>query len=911
MKKFIVIFLLLTLNFKLQTLYSFSQCLTNVDFNTWTEEGDPANGDWVVGGGGSWVNQNINTPAPTFFVSPDTFINVIMEGTITPPSGDDDFIGFVFGYNEPIGNSSNYDCWLFDWKQGTQTANGYTAQEGQSLNHVQGNITAVWQYFWGHTNNPPLFDVVATNWGAGTGWVDNTTYQFTLEYTTSRVIIVIDGDTIFDIAGCFEPGRFGFYNFSQSGVTYADFNYRLKTDFTVLTPQVCAGDTGQFQFIDTSCTDVPGNLVSWDWDFGDGTFSTDTNPSHVYITPGPYAVQLIVTDYLGCQDTAIKSIVVSPQPMANYAAANVCLNQATVFADASTIANGTIIAWQWDFGDGTGTSTAQNPTYTYSIPDTFTVTLTVTSDSGCTTVVGYPVEVFPLPVAGFTTANVCLYDDAVFTDASTISSGIINSWQWDFGDGNTSNTQNPANLYNMDGPYAVSLIVTSDNSCQDTIVQPIQIYPAPNAGFSTNNVCLYDDAVFTDASSVSSGIIISWNWNFDDGNTSTTQDPTHPYLTDGTYDVSLVVITDNNCVDTVIQPLIIYPVPIAGFTTGPICLDDAAVFTDVTTINSPDNVVLWDWDFGDGLGTSTIQNPSYNYGSEGLYNVQLNATSNNSCTNNTSLTIEIYPLPMINFTSDKINGCAPLCVDFFDLTTLSGGTLNSWDWDFGDGSPDATAQNPSYCYLNNGQTSLIYDVTLTVTTNQGCQSDSTILEIEVYPVPVAIFDFSPLTGTILNPFINFIDQSISNSIALWSWDFGDGYTSTITSPTHAYADTGNYLVELLVRNPFGCLDSVIRDVVIEGDYILFVPNAFTPNDDLINDTFFPQGTGIDENSFEMYIYDRWGDKVYETYDIKKPWDGRANDGRKIAQQGVYIWVILIKDINEKRHRHVGHVTLIR
>ncbi|MBW8052079.1 MAG: hypothetical protein FVQ77_17395, partial [Cytophagales bacterium] len=127
------------------------QCLTKtaVNFNSWIEEGDPANGDWVVGGvGGSQVTQQINTPAPTFYVSPDTFINVIIDGTITvnEVGVDDDLIGFVFGYNEPVGNSTNYDCWLFDWKQGTQAAGGYTAQEGFTLTKVNGVVTDVWQY---------------------------------------------------------------------------------------------------------------------------------------------------------------------------------------------------------------------------------------------------------------------------------------------------------------------------------------------------------------------------------------------------------------------------------------------------------------------------------------------------------------------------------------------------------------------------------------------------------------------------------------------------------------------------------------------------------------------------------------------------------------------------------------------
>ena len=165
------------------------------------------------------------------------------------------------------------------------------------------------------------------------------------------------------------------------------------------------------------------------------------------------------------------------------------------------------MSYAWDFGDGppAGTSTQQSPTYVFTAPGTFIVILTVTSDSGCVDVQGKSIEVFPLPAPAFDAPDVCLYDDAVFTDASVISSGTISSWQWDFGDLSSSTAQNPTHLYSADNTYNVSLIVTSDNGCFDTLIQTIDIFPVPVSAFNTNNVCLYDPAVFSDASTITSG----------------------------------------------------------------------------------------------------------------------------------------------------------------------------------------------------------------------------------------------------------------------------------------------------------------------------------------------------------------------------------------------------------------------
>jgi len=206
-----------------------------IDLNTWTKEGPPANGTWNVSGDGSTVLQTINGN-PTFFVSPGNYIDTTFTGKFkVETTSDDDFIGFVFGYNSPLASQSDpvndFDFLLFDWKQLNQSDSGYTGYEGFNLVRVNGTFTNYSPSFWGHTDNPPTFDVLATDYGSGRGWADNTEYEFTLLYQTNRIKIDIkggtgafqNGATIFDIAGTFPEGRFGFYNYSQSNVRYQGF----------------------------------------------------------------------------------------------------------------------------------------------------------------------------------------------------------------------------------------------------------------------------------------------------------------------------------------------------------------------------------------------------------------------------------------------------------------------------------------------------------------------------------------------------------------------------------------------------------------------------------------------------------------------------------------------------------------
>jgi len=179
---------------------------------------------------------------------------------------------------------------------------------------------------------------------------------------------------------------------------------------------------------------------------------------------------------------------------------------------------------------------------------------------------------------------------------------------------------------------------------------------------------------------------------------------------------------------------------------------------------------------------------------------------------------------------------------------------------------------------------------------------------------------SPPVTSIFSPIIDFINSSSSNVDSV-IWDFGDPFTgidneSNLFNPSHEFSDTGTFTITLTVYTPEGCWDIITYELTIEGVYILFAPNSFTPNDDGDNDYFLPKGIGVSGENFEMYIYNRWGDLIAEVAgqfsdDPMIGWDGRANNGLLQAQIDVYVWLIKTEDINGIKHEYIGHVSLIR
>jgi gliding motility-associated-like protein len=182
----------------------------------------------------------------------------------------------------------------------------------------------------------------------------------------------------------------------------------------------------------------------------------------------------------------------------------------------------------------------------------------------------------------------------------------------------------------------------------------------------------------------------------------------------------------------------------------------------------------------------------------------------------------------------------------------------------------------------------------------------------VFPIPDAAFTPTPNPASVLDPNVTMVNQS-SPDVAFWYWNFGDGDTlSPLTpSPTHAFpsASPGVYTTTLIVASLNGCVDTTSRTIEIGPEFTFYIPNAFSPNGDGVNDEFFGKGIGI--NKFELYIFDRWGNMIFYADDINKHWDGRANRGAEMAQQDVYVWKVRLTDVFDRRHNYIGTVTIVK
>ena len=658
-------------------------------------------------------------------------------------------------------------------------------------------------------------------------------------------------------------------------------------------------------FTDASFVAAPGTITNYDWTLTGSSSSTSTlqNPAVSYPAGGNYTVTLVVTTDAGCLDTLTQTAIIPYMPVPDFSFVPVCLGDATCFTDLSTVTNATITGWTWVWGDSQPVGTTANPCHTYATAGSFAVTLIPTTSDGCTgPSVTQNVDVFTLPVASFTVNTPCEATAATFNNTST---GGVN-FNWDFGDGNTSVLQNPTHTYPAN-TYNVTLIVSSGNGCADTVTNPVTIYPMPVAAFTAANVCDEQTMNFNDASTVSSGTITTWNWDFGDAATSAIQNPGHLYAADNNYNVTLTVTTNNGCQDAVTQAVTVYPLPVVAFTPTDVCLGVPTQFQNLSTVSSG-TITNYAWDFNDS-GTSTATNPAHTYAAEGTYSVVLGATTNNGCFADETVPVTVHPNPVVTFASDITSSCNPLCVTFVNTSNISSGTIDDFVWDFGDGNT-STANAPSHCYINTTHNSISYTVTLTATSDFGCVTTTTINNMLVnHPIPVAEFVFGPQPTTILNPTINFTNTSINGST--FDWQFGDGGTSTQMNPSHMFPDVGTYNTVLNITSANGCTATVNYDVVIGPEFLIYVPNTFTPDGDGINDIFIPVVQGHDPLSYELFIFDRWGALLFQTDVDTKGWDGTNKTGGQ-AKEDVYVWKVVVKDAvhGELKEFH-GHVNILR
>ncbi|MGB0428823.1 MAG: PKD domain-containing protein [Bacteroidia bacterium] len=640
------------------------------------------------------------------------------------------------------------------------------------------------------------------------------------------------------------------------------------TDDTTITLNVHPKPTANFKAFETceglatlvydSSTVAQDSIVKFEWDLGDAGTSSLKNVSHVYSSTGTYDINLVVTTKSGCTDTITKSTVIYEQPEADFSVSSVCLNETTSFTNSSSITGTATLSYDWNMGDGAGTSIATNPDYTYNATGGYTIQLKVTSSDGCIDSVSRSTNIFMLPDADFDFTNACLGDDVNFTNKSKIGTGTL-TYEWDFDDGNSANTISATNSYSAAGVYDVELIATSNQGCKDTVINEVETYALPTASYTFTSACQNDQVTFTDNSTNPTSSKLTYEWDFDNGASSTSKNPQVSYTTAGSYDVTLLVTSAEGCEDDTTTAVDVYGIPSVSFTTNKVCDGFATTFTNGSKSTDASSLSFI-WRFGDG-DTSQRVAPSHSYASAGTFVATLIAVSANGCTDSTTAPVTIWPKPDANYRVSNV--CESDSAEFFNLSTISTGNFTSL-WNFGDAST-STKTSPKHKYLTDNT----YSTKLIVTSGNGCQ-DSVSQNLEIYPMPGADFTF---TNQCDGDEVDFTNQTAVTTGTQYVWAFGDGFGSTTQNPMHTYASSGTYNASLTATTANGCIETTLPKTVTifprvnlnfnvanvcDGDSVSFVNTSFLSAGTAQYAWNFGDGNGVIGQNNAKHLYDTFG-----------------------------------------------------
>lgn len=400
-----------------------------------------------------------------------------------------------------------------------------------------------------------------------------------------------------------------------------------------------------------------------------------------------------------------------------------------------------------------------------------------------------------LPLLGQTTfcTSINSFDLGTLTASNTPSTSVM-TWH---SSATVSSATELTSISNVPyGNYYAAFYNATDD-CYGP-AQIVSINPNPISGFNSVGSCAGTAYSFTDTSSVSTGTVDSWSWYFGDGQTSSSQNPTHTFLTANTYEVSLVVTSNAGCTDSIMNEVVVNPIPTVGFTPTLFCVNGPTQFDNTSTV-TPGTFASWNWSFGDGT-TSIEQNPAHDFTTAGNYSVTLVGTSDAGCSSTQSQNITIYASPIPNFSEDAF--CPGIAVNFIDLSTIAVGTIDSW-----------------------------------------------------------------------------------------SWNFGDGSTSSNQNPTHQFVDVTSSLVSLTTVSDQGCTNTISQQIIFDGAIDLQMPNVITADGDGINDFLLIDETYQSCYQFELLLFNRWGQLVYSMKNYQTAFSGLDSSGN-VLEDGVYFYKLI-------------------
>ncbi|HEY1201851.1 MAG TPA: PKD domain-containing protein [Niastella sp.] len=675
---------------------------------------------------------------------------------------------------------------------------------------------------------------------------------------------------------------------------------------------ICEG--GSITFNETSSYGGPVPINSWYWDLGNSTIINATNnnqQSATYTTYGTYTAKHVVkVSSLCVSDTAQVPVTVYANPIAGFSYPAGCLpdNGIVQFTDTTKVPDGqTLSSWSWTFGDpnatpaNPNTSTQQNPTHTYSFGN-YTIQFNVTTANGCTKNITVPATFSLRPKLVYASLPaVCgNINSSVNVAFASVTNGVPGTGVYS-GPGTTAAggfTPSAAGA----GTHTITYTFTTTAGCTESITSSITVYPKPTASFTaTPDICLGESATITDQSTITSGSITSWRWNFGDATWTALNNANafpHTWSTYNTYSVKLVAVSDQGCTsDTATRMVTVHPLPVTAFSLpAAVCMPGGlAEFKNASTV-ADQSALSYTWNFGDNSTVSHAKDASHTYAASGSYTVKLDAVSSFGCAGSVSKQLSsFFDKPVAAFTVTPDTLCQGSDNEFHDESTNSNGTITQWNWSFGDGSA-STEHNPTKRYQQPGN----YTVQLKVTNNANCTSQPVTKQVVVYLQPVidAGPSFTVPQGTVVqfNPTAN---DSTSLSF-IWSPATGLSNANKLRPLLQAMIDE---TYTLTATGEGQCTASDFLKVKILKP--VNVPNAFTPNGDGVHDTWNITNLS-DYPGCTVAVFNRYGQRVYYSSGYGTPWDGTV--GGKPLPMATYYYVIHLKNGFQPL---TGSITIIR
>ena len=628
-------------------------------------------------------------------------------------------------------------------------------------------------------------------------------------------------------------------------------------NYSIIPDSSCVGN-GLTYFDASSSVNGSGIINQYLWDFSINANPISANGLNVsteFLVNGNWFIDLIVIDNYGCRDTVSNTVVINNSMTSYFNGSTECLGTATNFFSSYPLSSPNANNWYWDFGDGLGYSNIQDPSYTYNAAGDYLVTLVVSdtnySDSTvCMDIWSDTIHVNALPIVNFTSDTVCWQTGTTFLDASNTGepgSNLLFTRDWYFDNDSIidATSINPVNIFDSCGlnVYNIRLGVEDNLGCYNIISKSISISCPPTAQFTVDTACIGTDSYFEDNSSNGSFSIINYQWyNYGSGSYFPTPNVNIDYSTFvfnsfGVQDSTRLIVSDPfGCSDTTVDFAYVRNMPNVSFYTldTNYCQNAPIQFFENSFTNGI--IQTQSWTFATGTpSSSTLPNPVVTFPSYGNWNIQLNVTDENGCSNDTILSIEIDNLPTIDFEWNNTTGsvCADTLVCFNSLSSQStnGNPLFSYIWDFGDGF----GSDSSLCYDFNSVDpyyGACVEVILTVTDSLGCSNNKSDI-ITIHPIP-EVDDFFATPAIcqgeyiVLQEFIAFntdpcIDDEIDYLIWYFNGDSISSYDSTTYEPPLNLSTDSNHYVTLQVFTDWGCVNEYTNTIEYNK-----VPELFGP-----------------------------------------------------------------------------------